>query len=365
MGGAQRVTSRLVNELQLDSHYHILMFSAEKSHSFFPLSIDVAFSKHPLRRIDMILYRIVEKFSLYVLNKKKDTYPKLSRIIDDFLSYVDKERPEIIVLQEQFILIVDEIKERFKDIKIVYWAHNNIDMLCEKYFVESQEIMLSSFSKCDAVISLTDYDKYKIKKYTNNSYRIYNPLTMDLANHYSQLNQKTICFVGRIDIPHKGIDFLVQIASDLPENWKIAVAGNGNIFSMYKFRKLVKKYNAKSKIDFLGSLHDEDLSNHYLNCSFFLHTSRWEGFPLVLMEAMNYGLPIVAFANTGSSEALDYGNFGILVKNGDIKVIMKEINKLLVNNDLLREYQKKSLERVSSFSIEKIALEWKNIFEIL
>ncbi|MCM6881815.1 glycosyltransferase [Enterococcus italicus] len=362
MGGAQRVTSRIVNQLDLDDKFTITMYSSEKSESFFPLNITPTFPTKPIKRVDMVVHRVIEKASFLFFKKKKNTYPSLGRIKEDFFNYIINTKPDIVVLQEQFILFMEDLKIEFPNIKFIYWAHNNIDMLREKYFCETEQLLLDSFQKCDAVVSLTDYDDKKISNFTQKSYRIYNPLTMDISSEHSKLDKKIISFVGRIDIPHKGIDYLVEIASMIPADWKISIAGSGNFFSMHKFQKLINKYNAKDKIIYKGKLQDKDLSEHYLNSSIFIHTSRWEGFPLVLMEAMNYGLPIVAFNNTGSNEALSYGEMGLLIKNGDRDSMVKEIVKLSNNHNLLESHQKKSLNQVQNFSIEKITIEWKNLF---
>lgn len=90
-------------------------------------------------------------------------------------------------------------------------------------------------------------------------------------------------------------------------------------------------------------------------------TSRWEGMPLVLAEAMSFGLPIVAFEQSGSSEVLDDGKYGILVENGNVEAMITELLKLVENPELRKIYQRKSLERVQNFKVEILQKQWQNI----
>ncbi len=90
-------------------------------------------------------------------------------------------------------------------------------------------------------------------------------------------------------------------------------------------------------------------------------TSRWEGFPLVLAEAMSFGLPVIAFKQSGSTEVLEGGRDGILIENGDIEQIVNALLELIVNKEKRIEYQKKSLERVKDFNLNSIVAQWENI----
>lgn len=90
-------------------------------------------------------------------------------------------------------------------------------------------------------------------------------------------------------------------------------------------------------------------------------TSRWEGFSLVLAEAMSFGLPIVAFKQSGSNEVLEGGYYGVLIENGDIEQIVDALLELIASKEKRIEYQKKSLDRVKDFNLNSIAAQWENI----
>ena len=90
-------------------------------------------------------------------------------------------------------------------------------------------------------------------------------------------------------------------------------------------------------------------------------TSRFEGFGLVLVEAMSFGLPIVAFEQSGSRYVLDDGNNGILVKNGDVEEMVKQLTRLINDFEERKRYQEKSLERLQNFTLDRISEEWEKI----
>lgn len=119
--------------------------------------------------------------------------------------------------------------------------------------------------------------------------------------------------------------------------------------------------NVKNKVVFYGYLKNDDLTKHYLNSSMYTITSRWKGFSLAVVEAMSFGLPIISFGDTGSSELLDQGKYGKLVKNGNVGKIIDELNLFIDKEKLRFEFQKKSLERVKDFYIERIISDWEKV----
>src|SRR5699024_31896 len=100
----------------------------------------------------------------------------------------------------------------------------------------------------------------------------------------------------------KGLDYLIEIGKVLNENWEILVAGDGA--DKDTFNQMIKENYLEDKIILKGSLKSEELVDLYKSGSIFISTSRWEGFGLVITEAMSFGLPIVSFNNSGPREIL-------------------------------------------------------------
>lgn len=107
---------------------------------------------------------------------------------------------------------------------------------------------------------------------------------------YHLKEKKYILAVGRL-VPEKGFDKLVEAYKKIPTpDYKLVIIGNGEAFSKYKFELLTQKNDS---IIFTGFLCGKELAELYTNAGLFVSTSTNEGFPLVVLEALSYGLPIL------------------------------------------------------------------------
>ncbi|MET1194106.1 glycosyltransferase, partial [Bacillus licheniformis] len=123
-------------------------------------------------------------------------------------------------------------------------------------------------------------------------------------------------------------------------------------------KNLIDSNNLQDKIILRGSLKGEELINFYSEGSIFISTSRWEGFALVVTEAMACGLPVISFDNLGPKEILENGEYGILVEDYDVNKIILNLNDLIKDKEKRERFQNKSIKRAKDFSIEVILEEW-------
>ncbi|GMA69921.1 glycosyl transferase [Leuconostoc litchii] len=253
------------------------------------------------------------------------------------------------------------LKPQLSDTKLIGWMHNNITTYAKQYYAQMNEAFVDGLGSLDSIVVLTDFDLAGFQQYNSHTIKIWNPLTIE-PQGYSKLDKHVISFTSRIAIQHKGIDFAVQLASKLPNDWCLAMAGDGTKEDMEIFQQLIRNTQVEDKIIYRGPLKDEELRCHYRESSLFLQTSRWEGLPLVLVEAMSFGLPIVAMRQTGSAEVLDKGKYGILVDNGDVEAAVNEISALIRDPQQRLAWSKKSIQRVHDFQIEPILKQWEMLF---
>ena len=87
-------------------------------------------------------------------------------------------------------------------------------------------------------------------------------------------------------------------------------------------------------------------------------TSRWEGMPLVMGEAMTMGLPIVSMWNTGSAEYLQGGQYGVLTPARDVNALITGLMPLLTDFDCRAEYAARARQRSHDFTLSKIVRQW-------
>lgn len=205
----------------------------------------------------------------------------------------------------------------------------------------------------------------KYVQLNKNTTFIYNPLTISNdKNKVSDLRNKKIAFVGRLVIETKGLDYLIEIAKNIEEDWKVEVAGDGR--DKRRFIEMIKKNNLENKIVLKGALGTQELRELYLSSSIFISTSRWEGFGLAVTEAMSFGLPIISFDNSGPREILKCGQYGILVEKYNVNKFTENLLILTSDFEKRRKLQKKSLERANDFQIDIIIDKWeKNLKRLL
>ena len=360
LGGITRVNIAIANELKKD--YDVVIYSTgKKIKSHFKVNVSVHHEKYYFRNLSYFLPRAIKKMSQYTripINPKRIDFLKIKKLCQ----YIENEKIDVIILNAYQITYATVIKKRFPAIIVIGWLHNNAQMYLNKFFRSFKKHFIVAINAADFLVCLTKSDKLSFASYTNNAICIYNPLTLPISKS-SSLDKKVISFVGRIDIAQKGIDYLCEIAQNIPDDWKISVAGPGKKRDRKIFTKLQLKYKTKGKLEYVGSLKGKKLRRHYKNSSIFIMTSRWEGMPLVLLEAMNFGLPIIAFEQTGANEVLDFGKSGVLIKQGSIHDFNRELLTLIDNANLRAYYSRASIARVENFKVTKIIKEWKQMIE--
>jgi glycosyltransferase involved in cell wall biosynthesis len=160
----------------------------------------------------------------------------------------------------------------------------------------------------------------------------------------STCKSKTIIFVGRLH-ERKGIDKLLQsfskVVSEEPEA-RLKIVGYGEDES--RLKDLAKRLNLKSRnLEFAGFVADSELHELYTSSSIFVLPSYYEGFGIVLIEAMSAGLPLVSVRTGGATEVIEEGENGFLV---DYDNMHKAIVKLLGDETLRIKMGRMSREKV-------------------
>lgn len=174
----------------------------------------------------------------------------------------------------------------------------------------------------------------------------------------STLNNKTIVYVGRLS-HEKGVMRLLRIwelvAKQMPD-YSLHIYGDGNE------RGEMEEYIRKSRLErvvFKGF--SSDLESIYTRADLCLMTSDTEGFGMVLIEAMYYGVPCISFDCPISPKEI-IGDAGVTVSCFDEDAYANSVVELLKNKKLLNEYQYKSIERAKDFYIDKVMGLWMKMF---
>lgn len=195
----------------------------------------------------------------------------------------------------------------------------------------------------------------------DNTTVIYNPLPF-YPEQTSDCTAKEVIAVGRYAY-QKGFDLLIEtwrIVAQKHPDWNLRIYGGGD---RSDFLALKDKYH-------LDTLYLEeqtpDIIRNYCRSSIFVLSSRYEGFGMVITEAMSCGVPPVSFTcPCGPRDIIDDGKNGLLVENGNIEMLAEKICYLIENDEIRRKMGQQARIDVERFKIEQIAEQWKQLFESL
>lgn len=253
-------------------------------------------------------------------------------------------------------------------IPIVHSEHNAFDRRVEfKYYYE--RFFLNRFF--DKVLVLTPFDQgYAMAKGLKNTVVMPNPNTFSsiTQKEYDDLfsQRKNILVCGRVHSWHvKGMDIAIEAFAKVAERLSdvdLDIAGAGDEVSIHHLMQLAKNHHMENRVHFLGrrdDIHDV-MQQHKL----FLLSSRTEGFPMVVTEAMSQGLPCVAFERLASSIIID-GLDGCLVKDGDVNALSEAMGNMLTNEETRKSYGEEGIKNVNRFSSENIAKKWEEQLSLI
>ncbi|MGG4036980.1 glycosyltransferase [Heyndrickxia ginsengihumi] len=357
MGGVQRVATEIANGLSKEGVKVSLIDFSGKNYYYYKLNKNII--KNNVIRRRSIKRKVLNKLASYKIKKYNKTFSILTfykEQVSDLISFLKTSNYDVIILcQGLLTAFIPYIKKELPNIKFVAWQHNEFDIYINKYYKKYLQEYLFGIEEADLVVSLTEKDKQKFAAFNNKSVFMYNPLTLS-SKRLSSLDNKNIIFVGRIVLEQKGLDYLIEIGKKIKEDWKILVAGDGPDLS--EFQKLVLENNLNNKIELKGTLNSDQLCELYQSGSIFISTSRWEGFGLVITEAMAAGLPIVSFKNNGPEEILKNGQYGILVEKNNINEFINHLNNLIESKDKRKNLQEKGIIRIKDFEKKTIIKKW-------
>ena len=192
---------------------------------------------------------------------------------------------------------------------------------------------------------------------------VYIPNVIDsLPVRRNKLNNKNIITIGRLS-PEKGqkdlIDVFKIVNTNLPKT-KLFIIGDGPLKD--KLKNYTKNLKLGDKVIFTGFLNDKEKEKYIFDSSVFVLPSYTESFGLVLIEAMSYGLPCIAFDSSDGAKELLKNNVGILVKSRNKEKMAEEIIRELKNKNG-SEHSEKGYKYCQKYLLANVKKEWINILK--
>lgn len=357
IGGLEKVSVLLANQLVQSYEVDLISFDKDRGHYSLDLKLNVIEKK--------INYTFLEKVFKKICNKvfkiNQFSHYKEVAVLDEILK---KNHYDVIIASDgnQCMCVTDALlrQKKMEPIKLIGWMHNDYDVYFNNYYKNYKKKLADSLTQFNYIVTLTNNSQIEYRVHNKNTLRIYNPLTLEKTKQ-SSLENKEIIFVSRLVKEQKGLDFLIEIAKKIySSGWKIRVVGDGKDSNWLKSK--IEENQLQNVIILHGTV-TNNIQDIYSNASLFISTSRWEGFGLVITEAMACGLAVVAFENSGPNEILNNGEYGVLIPQYDTDAFANALLRLIENPTELEYYSQKSLERANDFSLQHIVEQWNKIIE--
>lgn len=240
------------------------------------------------------------------------------------------------------------------DVKIIPFEHNKF-MFPGKVW---RLLRHYSFRKAHRVIALTEDAHQEYLKIEAPSVHIPNALAL-VTDQLASMDKKKLVAVGRL-VHQKGFDTLLPVWKEVVKSypdWRLEIVGDGE--DAAKLKALAIELNISDHVIFFG--HTNNVQERYLDASGFILSSRYEGFCLVMIEAMAHGLPCISFdCESGPNEVIEDGLNGYLVEDQNSKELEDKIKQYIVLTEIEKQKMSHNAKETSlRYSPEIILDRWK------
>ncbi|WP_051611955.1 glycosyltransferase family 4 protein [Xylanibacter ruminicola] len=364
-GGVERIVTVKANYFaeQLGYDVTVIVTEGKGRDCFFSISNKVDIINYELNFEELWRLPFWRKILVFVRKQylfKKKLTADLCHIGPDFT--ISTLRREI-----NFLTQVNDGSVKIGELHVNRANYRNFDernvsfvkKLFAKYWMKN---LVSNLKRLDKMIVLTNNALADWPE-IDNIVKIPDTLPFKITGK-SELTDKRLISIGRYAYD-KGNDLLLQVWAIVEKkvfDWKLDIYGNGNI---EPYREQMKKLNLdQQRCHLFGST--VDVKREYMSSSIFVFPSRFEGFGLVLIEAMACGVPVVSFdCENGPRSIITDGDNGFLIPPFDINLFAEKIMLLMKDQELRCKMGANAQKTASQYEINKIGLQWKQLFNDL
>ena len=340
--GIERVCTILANGLSEAGYEVVLATITQSKEPFFSLNEDI----RKISLLSSINYRI----------------GRIPNIIYQIRKLLKNEHIDTLIAVDTLCTLFTVPATLGLQINHIAWEHFNFNSnLGERKRSIARKL---AARYCDSVVTLTEKDKdYWLEGTTHKSQitAIANPCPFSVQEYVKQKNTKVVLAIGRLS-HQKGFDMLlkawIQITNIMPD-WKLKIVGDGQDKS--KLHEFIDNNALSDSVELVGSTNN--VGEFYKEAEVFCLSSRYEGFPMVLLETLAFGLPVVSFnCDTGPAEVLE-GTDSILVPENDIDKLALSLVELMKNQEMRIAIGLKSKEKAKLYQPKNIITQWINLLE--
>lgn len=378
LGGTKRVVTLLANELVKEHDVTIMVYQDrfKEDRNMYHMSEDIKVdfidnnefvNRHhtPAFCWRYLVQKLNAKYGIFNKEKYNDIladaiFPKKTR--EKWVKYLNEQNYDIIITTASLSLRLGMLAPEL-NAKTIGWQHN-----CYAGYLDvpnvvfwKQECLLQEYlPKLDRYIVLSDYDKRDYKKFLDIDTEVkINPRSF-VSERKCDPKSKRFLMATRF-VYAKGLDLMMESFEEFckqDDEWQLDIIGAGDLWNQIVAD--AKRRGIEDRVNFVGYTNEPE--KYYLNSSVFLLPSRWEGWPMVIMEAFEFGLPVIAFHTGAMDLIIDDGKTGYLPEAFDTKKFTDAMLKLAHDEELRREMSRNAIWKSEDFAIEKAVKEWNRLF---
>ena len=350
-GGAERVASQLVNTWSSVGYQITLMPTySGQSECFYQISPNV---------------RLIYLRDL--LKDHKKSFFKQTIRLNTLRQFIKTDKPDVIISFLSNVNVMSIIANFGLDIPLIICERTDPFIAPMPSWLKFACFITYPFATVLMVQTQSLFDKYIITGWpTKRLHAIANPIPLEFID-YQQIkritSQKRLLSIGRLDAG-KQFDVLIRIFSKLVKrhkNWSLRIIGDGTLRN--DLQKQISELQLDAYIELVRP--SSSIAEELSQADIFATTSKYEGFPNVLLEAMALGLPCITFdCPNGPKEITLAGQVALLIPLNDEKAYENALENLILDTALQERLGLEGCKSVlSRFSLDKIIKEWDILFK--
>lgn len=360
-GGMERVLLNKVTYLSALPEWEVSVVTTDQHQrpSFYPFPEKVRMTDLEINYSDDNDKGIWKKITSY-LRKRKEHKRKLTALLL-------KEKPDIVVsLYPSESSFIPDIKDGSKKVLELHfnkffriqYGRKGIIGLIDRWRTHQDERIVRRFDK---FVVLTNEDKGYWGGLPN--IEVIPNAAIHVSKNYSEVKNKRVIAVGRLDY-QKGFDRLIQAWKLVQHtgrfsDWKLDIFGQGEWREM--LQQMIDKQGLQNTVKINPPTNA--ILNEYVHSSLLVMSSNYEGFGMVLVEAMSCGVPVISFdCKCGPKDIIQPGINGLLVPNGDIQALAYAMMVMMADEAYRKMLSQNARKVVDTYSEEAVMSQWIRLF---
>lgn len=360
-GGMERVLLNKVSYLSQLPGWEISVVTTDQHQrpSFYPFPEKVRMTDLEINYSEDNEKGAWKKITGY-LRKRKEHKRKLTALLL-------KEKPDIVVsLYPSESSFIPDIKDGSKKVLELHfnkffriqYGRKGIIGLIDRWRTRQDERIVCRFDK---FVVLTNEDKGYWGDLPN--IEVIPNAAIHVSKNYSEVKNKRVIAVGRLDY-QKGFDRLIQAWKLVQHtgrfsDWKLDIFGQGEWREM--LQQMIDKQGLQNTVKINPPTNA--ILNEYVHSSLLVMSSNYEGFGMVLVEAMSCGVPVISFdCKCGPKDIIQSGINGLLVPNGDIQALADAMMKVMEDEAYRKMLSLNARKVVDTYSEQAVMSQWIRLF---